>query len=392
MKKLGYYLFNIVYYIFYLIPINKNKIFLIMTHDDSTEGNVLYTANYFMQKNPNIFFKSITREDYEFKKNSKIIEKVINFFIFVPYHVATSKNIFLDNIFLPFAYTKFKKNVNIVQLWHVTGTIKKFALNTEVGEIRDLAKSSSVKNTHLIVGSQKMVPIYKSAFQMDLNKIYPIGTPRTDIFFNENLINEKIKEFYENYPELTNKKLILYAPTFRDEEYKKKLNNSSENIDINTEILKILNYLPEDYILILRLHPYISNRFSLKELNLSKKIEKRVFNLSKYNEVNTLLFVSDVLITDYSSIIFEYSLLNKKMIFYPYDLKEFEEKSRGFYFDYESFVPGIILTNIEDIGNYIKNTDKEYLKIIKTFKNKYMEKSDGFSTKRLFNILNNNKN
>nr|WP_302578391.1 CDP-glycerol glycerophosphotransferase family protein [Methanobrevibacter arboriphilus] len=392
MKKLGYYLFNIVYYIFYLIPINKNKIFLIMTHDDSTEGNVLYTANYFMQKNPNIFFKSITREDYEFKKNSKIIEKVINFFILVPYHVATSKNIFLDNIFLPFAYTKFKKNVNIVQLWHGTGTIKKFALNTEVGEIRDLAKSSSVKNTHLIVGSQKMVPIYKSAFQMDLNKIYPIGTPRTDIFFNENLINEKIKEFYENYPELTNKKLILYAPTFRDEEYKKKLNNSSENIDINTEILKILNYLPEDYILILRLHPYISNRFSLKELNLSKKIEKRVFNLSKYNEVNTLLFVSDVLITDYSSIIFEYSLLNKKMIFYPYDLKEFEEKSRGFYFDYESFVPGIILTNIEDIGNYIKNTDKEYLKIIKTFKNKYMEKSDGFSTKRLFNILNNNKN
>lgn len=392
MKKLGYYLFNIVYYIFYLIPINKNKIFLIMTHDDSTEGNVLYTANYFMQKNPNIFFKSITREDYEFKKNSKIIEKVINFFILVPYHVATSKNIFLDNIFLPFAYTKFKKNVNIVQLWHGTGTIKKFALNTEVGEIRDLAKSSSVKNTHLIVGSQKMVPIYKSAFQMDLNKIYPIGTPRTDIFFNENLINEKIKEFYENYPELTNKKLILYAPTFRDEEYKKKLNNSSENIDINTEILKILNYLPEDYILILRLHPYISNRFSLKELNLSKKIEKRVFNLSKYNEVNTLLFVSDVLITDYSSIIFEYSLLNKKMIFYPYDLKEFKEKSRGFYFDYESFVPGIILTNIEDIGNYIKNTDKEYLKIIKTFKNKYMEKSDGFSTKRLFNILNNNKN
>lgn len=397
MKKIGYYLFNIIYYIFYLLPINKNKMLLIMTHDDSPEGNVLYSANYFKAQNPKLFFKKVTKETYSFKSNKHLPKKIINFFLLVPYHVATSKTIFLDNVFLPFSYTKFKKNVNIVQLWHGTGTIKKFGLDSETGEVRRLANLSCSKNTHLIVGSEEMVPIYQSAFNMDLNKIYPIGSPRTDVFFDDKLINKKIKDFFNIYPDLSDKKIILYAPTFRDEEYEEKYKKekSSEKIinGVNTDIFNILKYLNDDYILILRLHPYISDKFSFENLKSTLKIKldidtKKIYDFSNFNDLNSLLFISDILITDYSSIIFEYCLLNKNIIFYPYDLNDFKKDSRGFYFDYEKFVPGPIFFNPNDIANQIIDfNEAKKDNRLADFKYAYIKECDGKSRKKLYALV-----
>lgn len=387
MKRIGYYIFNFFYYIFYLFPTNKNKLLLIMTHDTSPEGNVLYSFNYFKSKNPKLFYKKITKEDYNFKINNVFFKKILNFFIFIPYHVATSKIIFLDNIFLPFAYTKFKKDVYVVQLWHGTGSIKKFALDSEKGIIKKLAKKSTSKQTHLIVGSDEMIPIYKSAFGMSSKKIFPIGSPRTDIFFDKSIIDKKIKKFYALYPELINKKLILYAPTFRDKDYKKIYENNKENsfnAEFNQDIINILKYLDDSYVFLLKLHPHIANKFSFKNLNLERSIENRFYNFSNFKDVNTLLFVSSILITDYSSIIFEYSLLNKKMIFYPYDLEEFKKISRNFYFEYETFVPDLILYNPEDIADYIK---KGVFTDYNEFNKKYMRYCDGYSTKRLYDIV-----
>ena len=393
MKRLGYYMFNIFYYIFYLFPINKNKMLLIMTHDVSSEGNILYSFNYFKSKNPVLFFKKITKELYDFKIDGKLMKKIINFFIFTPYHVATSKMIFLDNIFLPFAYTKFKKDVAVVQLWHGTGSIKKFALDSETGLIKELAIRSNSKNTHLLVGSENMVPVYQTAFKMDRKKIFPIGLPRTDIFFNKRYIRNKEKEFYEKYPELFEKKIVLYAPTFRDESFKSQLRKNKkldldDNLNLNLKIFDLFKYLDEDYVLILKLHPAVSKHFSLEKLSLNPFFKDKIRDFSDFNSLNSIMIVSDCIITDYSSIIFEYSLLGKKMIFYPYDLEDFESYSRGFYFDYKEFVPGDICLSIEEISKKIKDKINNEDQII-LFKNKYMEKCDGKSTERLQLILNN---
>lgn len=399
MKKIGYLIFNFFYYIFYflsyLLP-KKNKIFLIMTHDESPEANVLYTANYFKLKDPNLEIKKLTKKDSDFKGEKIVILKIIKFFIVNPYHIASSKIILMDNIFLAFAYTIFKKNVSVVQLWHGTGTIKKFALDSEKDPIRKLAKKASMRNTHLIIGSDSMFQIYKSAFGMANEKIFPIGTPRTDLFFDKKFIKFKVDTFYKKYPELLNKKIILYAPTFRDEElnnFKKYYNNKKENnLYINNEIIEIIKKLNNDYVLGLRLHPAISKSFSIEKLKIDESMNKRIYDFSDNRgdiTLNSLLFVSELLITDYSSIIFEYSLLNKKIIFYPYDLEEYEKKSRGFYFDYGKFVPGSIIKNAEDIPKEIlkNNTNIENSCIIKNFKKKYMDKIDGNSTKRLYEIL-----
>lgn len=377
MKILGYVIFNCFYYLFYFLKV-QNKIFLIMTHDESYEGNVLYSANYFKAKDPSLKIKTLKKDNYEFKKEINSLYKLINFFIIIPYHIATSKTILMDNIFLAFAYTKFKKNVSIVQLWHGTGSIKKFALDHEEGLIRNLGKKANMKNSHLIIGSESMLPIYKSAFEMPEEKIYPIGSPRTDLFFDEKLIGKKIAEFYEKYSELFKKKIVLYAPTFRDKDLK------NNDLSLNSELINAFEKLDENHVLIVKLHPAISKNFTINNLNIDSSLKNRIYDLSDIN-LNSLLFVSDLLITDYSSIIYEYSLLNKKMIFYPYDLEEYKE-SQGFYFDYENFVPGPIST---DSDNLFEEILKEYdtKKAVENFKERYMNKSDGKSTERLYALL-----
>lgn len=363
-KKIAYTITAIFYYIFYLLPINQNKILLIPTHDDSQESNIGVTHTYFHEKNPDLVFFEITREDYNFKTGKKF-SKFIKIFIKLPYHIATSHTIFMDNVFLPFSMIKPKNATRIVQLWHGTGTIKKFGLDTEEGWIKEAAIKVNNRTTHYIVSSKWMREIYKTAFTHDTSKIYVTGSPRTDIFFQKNMLSKK-EDLYEYYPELKNKQLLLYAPTLRD-------NENTLQLDIEY----LLNNINHQYILGIRLHPHIAKQIDIQ-------LEDNIINFSNYPNLNTLLSAADILITDYSSIIFEYGLLNKPMIFYTPDLDKFKKDGRGFYETYENIIPGKIVHNTKELINQINSPIKVDLS---DFKDKYLEICDGHSTERLYELL-----
>ena len=296
-KRTSYHIMAIFFYLSYLFPINKKKILLIMTHDNANEGNVGSTYRYFQKQDPTLIFKEVTRDNYTFKSDKNLFKNLIYMFISVPYHMATSRTIFMDNVFLPFSAVKLKKNTQLVQLWHGTGAIKKFGLDYEEGWVKKLAVTTNKNTTHFIVGSSWMKKIYKTAFEAEDNKIFNIGCPRTDIFFNKAALQEKRDEFFSSYPKLSGKKIVLYAPTFRDEEY-----NTSE-IKIHLDIDKLMSNLDDNYVLGLRLHPHISDKVNINEY--STPYQDRIFDFSGYNKLNTLLICCDILITDYSSIIYE---------------------------------------------------------------------------------------
>jgi CDP-ribitol ribitolphosphotransferase len=358
-----------------MIPVNPVKILLIMTHDDSDEGNVGSTYRYFQKRNPELIFKIVRREDYTFEKNKNLLKKLYKMFLLVPYHTATSSIIFMDNVFLPFSAIKIKKDTNLVQLWHGTGSIKKFGLECEEGWIKKLAIKTNKNTTHFIVGSRWMKNIYKASFGANDNRIWNIGCPRTDIFFNEDIILKMRDDFFNNYPELFGKKIILYAPTFRDD---------VTEIKIHLEIDELMRGLDENYVLCLRLHPHISNIVKLDKLFSEGGYHNRIFDFSNYDKLNTLLLCSDLLITDYSSIIYEYALLKKPMIFYPYDLEIFRKKGRGFYGNYANLVPGPVALKTDDIVNLINNSVNYNLD---EFLSVYLENCDGNSRKRLYDLL-----
>ena len=379
-KRIAYFIMGIFFYLNYLFSVNEKKILLIMTHDESDDGNVGSTYRYFKEREPDLIFKKVTRENFTFKLNKNLLKNIFYMFIIVPFHISTSKTIFMDNVFLPFSSIKVKDNTRLVQLWHGTGAIKKFGLGCEEGWVKKLGISTNRNTTHFIVGSSWMKEIYKTAFDAEEEKIFNIGCPRTDLFFNEQILQERRNEFFYNYPELMNKKIILYAPTFRDNE------NKLNEIQIHLDIDKLMSKLDESYVLGLRLHPHFANKFNLNK-NTTIHYQNRVYDFSHYNKLNTLLICCNILITDYSSIIYEYALTRKPMIFYSYDLDVFQKSDRGFYGDYRSIVPGPVVIRTDEIVNIISKEVNSNIYNINEFLNIYLENCDGNSRERLYQLL-----
>lgn len=360
-------LINTIYSLFCLLPIKENGV-AFLTDSGSMNGNFKFMYDYMNNKE---------KFDLKYICNKNIDKKSLYDKIRTFYYLARYKTIFLDDFYPPLNKIKLRKDIRVVQLWHATGAFKKFGFSRKgkPGWNKDVEKRKHHRDyTYAIVSSNNLVKHYSEAFRINPNKIVSTGVPRTDIFFDDEYKNNKIYEILEKYPIIKNKKVILFAPTYRGEV----LNGY---YDFNKlDILKLIKYFREDYIVILKLHQFIKNR-----PNWIDTYNDFVIDLSLEYEINDLFFISDIMITDYSSVVFEYSLLNKPMIFFTYDLYDYINK-RDFYYPYESFVPGPIAYNTDEIIDIIKNNRFEIEKL-KDFRIKFFDHFDGKSTERVYNLL-----
>ncbi|WP_196001936.1 CDP-glycerol glycerophosphotransferase family protein [Clostridium sp. 1001271B_151109_B4] len=277
------------------------------------------------------------------------------------YHINTSKVVILD--YNNFVVSHFKKKeVKVIQVWHASGAIKKFG--------NDIEREYPIKNYDYVISTSSFWKgIYSTAFNVSKDNVLPLGIPRTDSLFNKKRLEKYKKSILEKYPEIKNKKVVLYAPTFRGDPIK-----NVEYQEINLKYIK--DKLGEDYILIYKLHPWLEK--------VSIVDEDGIINGNKEG-IRKLFSVTDYLICDYSAIIFDFSILGKPMIFYTPDLEKYK-KDRGIYEDYEKIMPGPICMNEYEIVNEIKK-NKNYNYEIKKFKDKYFEHQDGKSTERVAEFI-----
>lgn len=375
MKEAGYHIFAFLYQIFKYLPVKKNSAFLIMTHDGGKEGNVGVTAAY-MKHFYHTKLYGLRRNDTQFHGKEGII-KLLKFFFIKPLEMARAEYIFMDNAFLPMAYLKVRKQTTVIQLWHGTGTIKKFGQDVNQGKLYELEKHANENIDYVIVNSEATKALYAGCFGVNVDQVRVLGLPRTDLLFSPEQMKKRRERFLRQYPELKEKKLVLYAPTFRDQE--------AENPRVMLDLDQIAEKLPQDYCLGLRLHPFVAGHFKLDD-----KYKGKIYDFSSYDNLNTLLMSTDILITDYSSIIFEYCVFGRPMIFYAYDLEEFSDHGRGFYKDYRSYVPGPVVETTEEILKVLneQNWDFEYQE---QFVKEAYQYEDGRSTKRVVDLARHSK-
>lgn len=378
VKILGYHLFALVYNLCRLFPIKDKQILCITTHDDGEGSNVNLAAKAIKEKAEGYSFSYITKADTNQVKGSKGIGKRLSFFFRKPYQMSRSCIILMDNIFLPLSCMKIRKETTVVQLWHGTGSIKKFGQDVNTGKLKKLEWKANRNITHLIVNSEKTREIYAKAFGIEERCVYPIGLPKTDEIIKgmeeikKTGINSDKDAIYRRYSIPENHKLILYAPTFRDD--------GQDRLRTAQLLLSIQKGLPEDYHLGLRLHPFVAEAYG------DASLPERVYQLSFEPDLTSVLMASDVLITDYSSIVFEYCLIERPMLFYAYDLEEFSDSGRGFYEDYESFVPGPVVKGGAEAAKIIRENNFDIDKI-KEFNARNFSCADGKAGGRLLDLI-----
>ena len=296
--------------------------------------------------------------------------------------IATAKYVFLNESSNVTSCLPLRKETVLTQLWHACGAFKKFGMSTadlKFGDNREtLNKYPYHRNyTHVTVSSPEVVWAYEEAMSLEDKKgvVKPVGTSRTDVFFDKAFIEKAKQRVYKAFPAARDKKVILYAPTFRGRVAKAK---TPDILDVD----KFYKEFGDEYVMIFKHHPFVKNRPIIAE-----KYKDFAMDLTDDVAIEDLLCTSDICISDYSSLVFEYSLFVKPMIFLAHDLDDYFDW-RGFYYDYKDFVPGPIFKTSDEVMNYIKNIDKEFdkQKVI-DFRDKFMSSCDGHATDRIMKLV-----
>lgn len=368
--------FSILFQFFKLFSVKEKTTFVA-----SFGGNIKATLKE-LEKQRNeqvvILITENCQAKFKFRENRILLDfRIKNPLTFIKsvYHLATSSHVFVDNYYGFLAVTPFKKDVKCVQLWHAAGAIKQFGLQDLSNRNRSnraIKRFKSVYNRfdHVIVGSDKMIQIFKDSFDIPESRFLRTGIPRTDFFFDDIKQRRAANKLRDEYPIIEDKKVILYAPTYRDGE----LNSTDLHIDLS----KMYEQFKYEYVLFLRLHPAVNGTFE-------NKYPGFIYNVSHYETINDLLIGADLLITDYSSIPFEFSLLGKPMIFYAYDLDSYAE-DRGVWSDYKEQVPGPVVHTTKELIK-VMDTGNFQIEKVPAFAEKWNKYSNGNAAENLIKVL-----
>lgn len=259
-----------------------------------------------------------------------------------------------------------------LETWHGT-PLKKLRCDVEhdslinsVSEIRRRNDIDAKRFTYFISPSKFCTEKFNSSFNLQqIHKkdiIIEKGYPRNDFLFNYS--DKDVSLIRRKLGIKNNKKIILYAPTFRDDQHSS-YNGYTYELGINFDDMK--KRLSKEYIILFRAHYFISNNIDLS------KYDGFIYDVSKWDDINDLYIISDMIITDYSSVFFDFANLKRPMLFYMYDREKYQESIRDFYISLDE-LPGPITENEEDLLNEIDNIKdywKKYEKKYLAFNKKY---------------------
>lgn len=292
------------------------------------------------------------------------------------YRYLAQAKYWVNNIIFPI-HNKRQGNVYL-QTWHGT-PLKKLGFDITIQgpevEGRRNFYTESRNWDYLISSNKYSSKIFERAFKFE-KEFLELGYPINDIFYEDNtdLINNLKFKFNIS----KNKKIILYAPTWKDDEQKE---SWEHYFNLELDLNRFFNEFKDEYILLLKMHHLVSER-----LIIDKELEDFVIDLSNYDDIQELYVLSDILITDYSSVFFDYAHSKKPILFFTPDLNHYIRNVRGVYLNMEKELPGPIIKNNEELINTIKNIDKvmnDYKEKYDEFYNRFCSLCDGNSAENI---------
>lgn len=358
------------------LPIEKNKAVFIEVTQQKLSNNLQLIYSSFEAKGFNTEIHCLLAEGGAVKHEQRKRLKALIL------SLATAKYVFITEGTELLSGIKLRPQTVFSQVWHGCGAFKKFGLSCAqglFGASEEYMKKHPFYSgyTNVFVSSESICWAYEQAmgYTHASGVVKPLGVSRTDVFFDSGFINNARDMLVKTVPQVQNKKVILYAPTFRG--------HTADAISPNfLDYAKAASALADEYILLIKHHPHVK-----KPPKIPAECTSFAFDVTKSLDIDTLLCVSDICVSDYSSLIFEFSLFEKPMIFFAPDKDEYIDW-RGFFYDYAQFTPGDVVNSTAELISSIKGLEKNFDKSkIRAFKEKFMSACDGHSTERIIGCI-----
>lgn len=285
------------------------------------------------------------------------------------YYLLTSRVVVTDDYIRYLRAVKLREEQKVIQIWHACGAFKKFGLDAPSRLTKQEEIATHLQYSAVAVTGEECRKPFAGAFGVSEDICLPLGLPRTDSLVSSR--DEMRKAVLERHPDFAGKTLYLYCPTFREE------NGKHITYDPKIDFEKLSSQLEKDEIFIIRRHPLMNYRFFDGEY-------PNIIDLSAESTLE-LTAACDVIITDYSSVIYDACLLDVPMVFYCPDIENYE---RGFYLDFPNDLPGEMITHPEMLAETLRRAkNNPPVEKLESFKSRQMGACDGHATRRVAELV-----
>jgi len=380
IKRLILFLENVINLIYQIVsrltPKNGTRVLLMSESRCPMSGNLKALDDRIKQRGLD---KKRLKMSYWFVKTLEDDNsfKILLVWLRLAFITARQDFIFVDDYSTFFNNVKLNPKTTLVQVWHAGVGFK------AVGYARFGKKGTPNpwrccyrQLDYAIVGGEFLRDVYAEVFGIDRERCLPYGLMRLDNYMDASRIATFRRKFFENHPDWKGRKIILFAPTFRGPSQRTSY-YPYEMLDWD----KIYDFCGDEYLFVIKQHPFIP-----KPVTVDPKYSGRVIDFSDYPDINELFYVTDILITDYSSNIYEFSLHRKPILFFAFDKEEYE-LMRGLHRTLDRHAPGKVCRTTDEILDSIRNDDFEMERLYRFVRENFDETDGLASDKVIDNII-----
>ncbi|MGZ5372640.1 MAG: CDP-glycerol glycerophosphotransferase family protein [Aeromicrobium sp.] len=360
---------RLTYRIAILLPL-RDRVVLATSHKDAIDGNLaVIHAELWLRLVPD----AVRRLAYRSSPTTLGLIRTVLAEITGAFLLATSRVFIVDGYFFPIYPVQLRTGTFVIQTWHACGAFKKFGLSLgehSFGGGAELTDRVAIHSNYAVclASSRGTAEAYAEAFGQPLERFdWQTGIPRTD-----GLIRPDVARVATLRSELgltDGRRVILYAPTFRGEQGTSARNPSELDLEL------LARELSAEFVLLLRSHPFVRERTAL-----GRYAQDFVIDVSDHADINELMLASDILVTDYSSVIFDFALLGRPIVFFAPDHAAYE-RGRGFYFDYRHDGPGPVFDTTQTLADFLRAGSFDLDRVAR-FARRWFTVADGHATER----------
>ena len=314
--------------LFSLLPVRMDRVALATARTTRLDGNLLHIHRALRRLRPSLDV-ALVLEPYSYGLRGKLAYALR--LVRGMYLLRTSRLVVVDNAYLPIHVAPHRAATQVVQVWHAEGALKRFGADA-VHPPDEPERTFLHRNYDWVVTSgEASREAWSRALRTQLSSVLALGSPRTDFFFDTAARAEARAGILAAYPALAGRRVLLYAPTFRGR-------GKGKRPSVGLDVARLRAALPSTDALVLKTHPNLDRRLVSTD-GFDVIVDYRL-------DLNDLLTAADVLITDYSSSIFDAALLRLRLLLLVADLADYE-RDPGLYLDYRT----------EMIGTQVVDTD-----------------------------------